>query len=83
MWPFTVIASVNTKMCFPWQMYLNSDNGNLPYFYEIKFFSQKQNYFLVEDKLLLVLKHGFLRSEENVNLDKFQHFMVYEWWCVL
>ena len=33
--------------------------------------SQKEKYFSVEDKLLPVLKHGFLRSEENVNLNNF------------
>ena len=41
----------------------------------------KQKYFSVEDKLSPVLKHGFLRSEKDVN--KFQNFMVYECWCVL
>ena len=35
------------------------------------------------DKLLPVFKHGFLRSEENINLNNFQHMMVYECWCVL
>ena len=38
---------------------------------------------LVEDKLSPDLKYGFLGFEENVNLKKFQHFMVYECWCVL
>ena len=28
-----------------------------------------QKHFSVEDKLFPVLKHGFLRSEENVNLN--------------
>ena len=40
---------------------------------KIYFFSQKQKYFYVEDKLLPGNKHGFLRPEENVNLNKFQH----------
>ena len=31
---------------------------------------------------LSVLKHGYLRSEENVNLNKFQYQMVYECWSV-
>ena len=33
--------------------------------------SQKQNYILLGDKLLPVIKYGFLRSEENVNLNNF------------
>ena len=45
--------------------------------------SQKQKYYLVGDKLLPVIKHGSLRSEENVNLNDFQHVMVYECWHVL
>ena len=32
----------------------------------------------MEGKLLPVLKVSFLRSEENVNLNKFQHFTVYK-----
>ena len=36
---------------------------------------------LLGDKLSPVIKHGFLRSEENVNLNMFQHLMVYESWC--
>ena len=38
---------------------------------KFNFFSQKQKYFSVEDKLLPGHKHGFLRSEENFNLIKF------------
>ena len=37
----------------------------------------KRKYYLVGDKLLPVIKHGFLRCEENVNLNDFQHLMVY------
>ena len=33
--------------------------------------SQKQNYNLLGDNLLPFIKHGFLRSEENVNLNNF------------
>ena len=29
---------------------------------------------LVEDELLPVFQHGFLRSEENVDLHKFQYY---------
>ena len=43
----------------------------------------KTEIFLVGDKLLSVIKHGFPRSEENVNLHDFQHLMVYECLCVL
>ena len=43
----------------------------------------KTEIFLVKDKLSPVLKHGFPRSKENVSLNKFQHLMAYEWWCVL
>ena len=45
--------------------------------------SQKQKYESLKDNLSPVLKHGFLRSEENVNLNKFQHLMVYEYWCAV
>ena len=31
----------------------------------------KQKYYLVGDKLLPVIKHGILRSEENVNFNDF------------
>ena len=44
--------------------------------------SQEQNRFLSRDKLLSVFKHGFLRSEENVNLNNNQHKMVSQCWCV-
>ena len=44
-------------------------------------FSQKQKYYFLEDKP--VIKYGFLRSEENINLNDFQQLMVYECWCVL
>ena len=43
--------------------------------------SQKQKYYLEGDKLLPVIKDGFLRSEENVHLNDFQNLMVYECWC--
>ena len=43
----------------------------------------KQKYYFIGDKLLSVIKHGFLGSEENVNLNDFQHLIVYEFWCVL
>ena len=33
--------------------------------------SRKQNKILLGDKLLPVIKYGFLRSEENVNLNNF------------
>ena len=33
--------------------------------------SQKQNYNLLGDRLLPVIKHGFLRFEENVYLNNF------------
>ena len=45
--------------------------------------SQKQKYYLVGNQLSPVIKHGFFWSEENVNLNDFQHLMVYECWCVL
>ena len=34
-------------------------------------FSQKQNWILLEYKLSSVFKYGFLRSEENDNLNNF------------
>ena len=33
--------------------------------------SQKQKYYLIREKLLPVIKQGFLRSEESVNLNNF------------
>ena len=47
--------------------------------YSLKF-SQEQNKFWLGDKLLPSFKHGFLRSEENVNLNNFQPLMVYDCW---
>ena len=50
---------------------------------KVQFLSQKQKYFSVEDRLLPGHKHGFLRPEENINLNEFQHFMAYGCWCIL
>ena len=51
--------------------------------FNVAFDISKKKYYLVGDKLLSVIKHGFLRSEENVNLNDFQCLMVYECSCVL
>ena len=37
----------------------------------------------LEDKLLPVIQHGFLRSEGNVVLINFEHLKVYGKMCVL
>ena len=37
-------------------------------------FSQKQYYYFLEDKLLLVIKHGFIGSGENGNFNDFQQY---------
>ena len=48
----------------------------------LKFLKNRTNFGL-GDNLLPVFKHGFLKSEENVNLNNFQHKMAYECWCFL
>ena len=37
--------------------------------------SQKQKYYFLGDQLSPVIIRGFLRSEENVHLNDFQHFV--------
>ena len=39
--------------------------------------------FELEDKLLPVIQHGFLRSEENVILISFEHLKMYGKMCIL
>ena len=39
--------------------------------YVVLVLSQKQNKILLGDKLSPVIKQGFLRSEENINLNNF------------
>ena len=40
-------------------------------------FLKKRTIFKLEDKLLPVIQHGFLRSEENVILINFEHLKAY------
>ena len=44
-------------------------------------FSQKQNYFLIVDKLLPLSNMASSMSEENINLKHFQHKMVSQFTC--
>ena len=46
-------------------------------------FLKNRTIFKLEDKLLPVIQHGFLRSEENVILINFEHQKVYGKMCVL
>ena len=42
-------------------------------------FSQETENISVEDMLLPVFQHGFIRSEKNVDLHNFQHYGVNCW----
>ena len=56
---------------FIWFLYQTHDVKEHKLFNVALILSQKQNYILLGDTLLPVIKHGFLRSEENVNLNNF------------
>ena len=52
----------------------------IQYSYEI--FSRTEQ-ILIRRQAFASFKHGLLRSKENVNINDFQHLVVYECWCVL
>ena len=55
-------------------MYVEADLSHSVCFNVALVLSQKQKYYSLGDKPLPVIKQGFLRSEENVNLNNFSTF---------